>query len=79
MHMIKRNRRHKKDQIKLPEMKNTLDGINSRQESIQEKISKCDDTATKNSPKWNTQSKITEMKEMNRPTVNCRTTSSGLT
>ena len=38
---------YKEDQIKFLEMKNTLNGINNRQDSIEEKIRKYKDTAIK--------------------------------
>ena len=38
---------YKEDQIKFLEMKNTLNGINNRQDSVEEKFRKCEGTAIK--------------------------------
>lgn len=45
--MIQREIKDKEDHIKLLEMKNMLGGINSRQDSIEETISKCEGIAIK--------------------------------
>lgn len=45
--MIQREIKDKEDHIKLLEMKNMLGGINSRQDSIEEMISKCEGIAIK--------------------------------
>lgn len=45
--IIQREIKDKEDHIKFLEMKNMLDGINSRQDNIEEKISKCEGIAIK--------------------------------